>query len=47
VDAINLPDLANENLNLLVKRQGWVAALQIIRSSLSGARQDESNAFRP
>ena len=33
----NSPDLTNENLNLLSeKTEGWVAALQIVRSSLSG-----------
>ncbi|MBN1453016.1 MAG: tetratricopeptide repeat protein [Anaerolineales bacterium] len=33
----NLPDLSSENLNLLhEKTEGWVAALQIMRSSLSG-----------
>jgi LuxR family maltose regulon positive regulatory protein len=33
----NLPGLTRENLNLLhEKTEGWVAALQIIRSSLSG-----------
>jgi LuxR family maltose regulon positive regulatory protein len=33
----NLPGLSSENLNLLhEKTEGWVAALQIMRSSLSG-----------
>lgn len=33
----NLPDLSRENLDLLhEKTEGWVAALQIMRSSLSG-----------
>ncbi|MBI2333497.1 MAG: hypothetical protein HYU84_15300, partial [Chloroflexi bacterium] len=33
----SLPDISSENLNLLSeKTEGWVAALQIIRSSLSG-----------
>jgi len=33
----NSPDLTHENLNLLSeKTEGWVAALQIVRSSLSG-----------
>ena len=35
--AQNLPDLSHENLDLLrEKTEGWVAALQIMRSSLSG-----------
>ncbi len=33
----NIPELSSENLNLLrEKTEGWVAALQIMRSSLSG-----------
>jgi len=33
----NLPELSSDNLNLLSeKTEGWVAALQIMRSSLSG-----------
>lgn len=33
----NLPDISNESLSLLSeKTEGWVAALQIVRSSLSG-----------
>ena len=33
----NLPDISNESLNLLSeKTEGWVAALQIVRSSISG-----------
>ena len=33
----DLPELSNESLNLLSeKTEGWVAALQIVRSSLSG-----------
>lgn len=40
----NLPEITNENLNLLSeKTEGWVAALQIIRSSLSGRDAEDMN----
>lgn len=40
----NLPDLSSENLNLLhEKTEGWVAALQIMRSSLSGRDAQSMN----
>ncbi|MGZ9234163.1 MAG: BTAD domain-containing putative transcriptional regulator [Anaerolineales bacterium] len=40
----HLPGLANENLNLLSeKTEGWVAALQIIRSSLNGRDAQDMN----
>ncbi len=42
----NLPDISSENLNLLSeKTEGWVAALQIIRSSLSGRDAQDVNAM--
>ena len=42
----NLPDVSSENLNLLSeKTEGWVAALQIIRSSLSGRDAQDVNAM--
>ena len=42
----NLPDISSENLNLLSeKTEGWVAALQIIRSSLSGRDEQDVNAM--
>ena len=42
----NLPDISSENLNLLSeKTEGWVAALQIIRSSLSGRDVQDVNAM--
>ena len=42
----DLPELSNENLNLLSeKTEGWVAALQIIRSSLSGRDAEDVNAM--
>jgi len=38
----NLPELSTDNMNLLRdKTEGWVAALQIIRSSLSGKDAQE------
>ncbi len=41
-----LPELSNESLNLLSeKTEGWVAALQIIRSSLSGRAAEDVNAM--
>ncbi len=41
-----LPELSNESLNLLSeKTEGWVAALQIVRSSLSGRRAEDVNAM--
>lgn len=41
-----LPELSNENLNLLSeKTEGWVAALQIIRSSLSERDVEHVNAM--
>ena len=40
----NLPDLSDENLNLLhEKTEGWVAALQIMRSSLIGRDAKSTN----
>ena len=40
----NLPDLSTENINLLhEKTEGWAAALQIIRSSLSGRDAQSMN----
>jgi len=42
----DLPDLSNESLNLLSeKTEGWVAALQIIRSSLSGRDAEDVSAM--
>ncbi|MBV6449398.1 MAG: HTH-type transcriptional regulator MalT [Anaerolineales bacterium] len=42
----DLPELTNENLNLLSeKTEGWAAALQIIRSSLSGRDAEDVNAM--
>ncbi|MEO5887182.1 MAG: BTAD domain-containing putative transcriptional regulator, partial [Anaerolineales bacterium] len=42
----DLPDLSLENLNLLSeKTEGWVAALQIIRSSLNGLNAQDVNAM--
>lgn len=42
----NLPDISSENLNLLSeKSEGWVAALQIIRSSLTGRDAQDVNAM--
>lgn len=42
----HLPDISSENLNLLSeKTEGWVAALQIIRSSLSGRDEQDVNAM--
>ena len=41
-----LPELSNESLNLLSeKTEGWVAALQIVRSSLSGRNAEDVNAM--
>jgi len=41
-----LPELPNESLNLLSeKTEGWVAALQIVRSSLSGRDAEDVNAM--
>jgi len=41
-----LPELSNENMNLLSeKTEGWVAALQIVRSSLSGRDAEDVNAM--
>jgi len=40
------PELSHENLNLLSeKTEGWVAALQIIRSSLNGGETKDFNAL--
>jgi LuxR family maltose regulon positive regulatory protein len=40
----NLPNLSEKNLNLLhEKTEGWVAALQIMRSSLSGRDAESTN----
>lgn len=42
----NLPEISTENLNLLSeKTEGWVAALQIIRSSLSGRGAQDVDAM--
>ncbi|NJC94746.1 MAG: hypothetical protein FIB03_00150, partial [Anaerolineae bacterium] len=42
----DLPELSNESLNLLSeKTEGWAAALQIVRSSLSGRDADDVNAM--
>ncbi|MBE0669923.1 MAG: tetratricopeptide repeat protein [Anaerolineales bacterium] len=42
----NLPNISTENLNLLSeKTEGWVAALQIIRSSLSGRNARDVDAM--
>ena len=42
----DLPGLSNESLNLLSeKTEGWVAALQIIRSSLTGRDAEDVNAM--
>ena len=42
----DLPELSAESLNLLNKKtEGWVAALQIIRSSLSGRDAEGVNAI--
>ncbi|HAV76024.1 MAG TPA: hypothetical protein DCX53_01575 [Anaerolineae bacterium] len=42
----DLPELSNESLNLLSeKTEGWVAALQIIRSSLSGRGVEDVNTM--
>ncbi|MBX3035939.1 MAG: tetratricopeptide repeat protein [Anaerolineales bacterium] len=42
----DLPSLPNESLNLLSeKTEGWAAALQIIRSSLSGRDAQDVNAM--
>ena len=42
----DLPELSNENLNLLSeKTEGWVAALQIVRSSLSGRSAEGVNTM--
>ena len=41
-----LPELSSESLNLLSeKTEGWVAALQIVRSSLSGRDAEDVNAM--
>ena len=42
----NLPNISIESLNLLSeKTEGWVAALQIVRSSLSGRDAQDVNAM--
>lgn len=42
----NLPDISTESLNLLSeKTEGWVAALQIVRSSLSGRDAQDVDAM--
>lgn len=42
----DLPELSNESLNLLnEKTEGWAAALQIVRSSLSGRGEKDINAM--
>lgn len=42
----DLPDLSDENLNLLSeKTEGWIAALQIVRSSLSGRASEDVNTM--
>ncbi len=42
----NLPEISTESLNLLSeKTEGWVAALQIIRSSLSGRGAQDVDAM--
>jgi len=42
----DLPELSDESLNLLSeKTEGWVAALQIIRSSLSGRDAEDVNTM--
>lgn len=42
----NLPGISNESLNLLSeKTEGWVAALQIVRSSLSGRDAQDVDAM--
>jgi len=42
----NLPDISNESLSLLSeKTEGWVAALQIVRSSLSGRDAQDVDAM--
>ncbi|MBL8103841.1 MAG: hypothetical protein JNM02_15010, partial [Anaerolineales bacterium] len=42
----SLPDISNESLSLLSeKTEGWVAALQIVRSSLNGRDAQDVNAM--
>jgi len=42
----DLPELSNESLSLLSeKTEGWAAALQIVRSSLSGRDAEDFNAM--
>lgn len=42
----DLPELSSENLSLLSeKTEGWAAALQIVRSSLSGRGMEDVNAL--